>query len=117
MEVIDVFFLQLQASSGEGAFVSVLFSLLTVAFSSHHLPHVAPADNRLHRRGEESDERQARETLRCDEKGKAPGETQKNREADRGTDSEMIEGRETGSQTAGISNILPNRATNMRVNV
>lgn len=51
-----MYFLQLQASSGEGAFVSVLFlptSLLL--FYSHHLPHVAPADNRLQSRGEESD--------------------------------------------------------------
>lgn len=51
-----MYFLQLQANSGEGAFVSVLFlptSLLL--FYSHRLPHVAPADNRLQSRGEESD--------------------------------------------------------------
>lgn len=69
-------FLQLQASSGEGAFVSVLFfpsSLLI--FYSHHLPHVALADNRLQTRGRKRQE----ESKRCDKKGKALGETKKNK--------------------------------------
>lgn len=99
------FFLQLQASSGEGAFVSVLFfslPLLTLAFSSHHLPHVALADNRLSRRGEESDKRESKkkkkkrkQTQGCHEKGKnAPVETV----TDKHKDSEIIEGNwETGS--------------------
>lgn len=55
-----MYFLQLQASSGEGAFVSVLFlptSLLL--FYSHHLPHVAPADNRLQSRGKKATSRKS----------------------------------------------------------
>lgn len=45
--------MQLQASSGEGAFVTVLFlpTSLWLFFYSHHLPHVALADNRLQLRG------------------------------------------------------------------
>lgn len=64
------FFYSYKQAQGKSAF----FSLLTLAFYSHHLPHVALADNRLE---EESDERKVRETQGCDERGKASGETQK----------------------------------------
>lgn len=63
MEVIDVFFFFAATSKlGGRRFCQRAFfflPLLTLAYSSHHLPHVALADNRLRRRGEESDKRES----------------------------------------------------------
>lgn len=61
MFFLSFFNKKLHASSGgRSFFVSVLFFLpssLLLFFPSQHLPRVAPEDERLHRREEESDER------------------------------------------------------------
>lgn len=77
------FFLQLQASSGEGAFVSVLFSLLTLAFFLSP-PATCCSGRQLtaQTRGGKRDVRKVREMQRCDEKGKALGENQEKKPRD-----------------------------------